>query len=102
MDGFLEIVTKDAAVTTTSTEGFAFKVDGDVVRATIESTECKRGILQAKYAYLQMTFKTFEEVKTIAETVQRENIVLYIQEIDEAICAKDLLKENSGLTSGVK
>ena len=49
-----------------------------------------------------MSFRTFETVKTIAETIQRENIVLYIQEIDEAICVKDLLKESTALMNGVK
>ena len=54
LNDFLEVVPHDAATTLTSTEGFVFRLDGTVVKAELDSQECKRGLLQAKYVYLTL------------------------------------------------
>ena len=49
-----------------------------------------------------MTIRTFEEGKAVARTMEQEDHVLYMKEVDEAICMKDLLTANADLGSKVR
>ena len=80
---FLEVVPHDAATTLTSTEGFVFRSDGTVVKAELDSQECKRGLLQAKYVYLTLRLQSFESVLSISKQLERDDLMILIREIDE-------------------
>ena len=78
-----------------------FKLDDTVVKAELDSQECKRGILQAKYVYLNLRLQSFESLTSIEKQLEREDLAIFIREIDEVAQKKDGF-DDAALLSGVK